>query len=234
MATKIYDIASIELADGTVLELEPLKIKYLREFMILFEKVKAAKGDSEAIAALVECSVAAMKQYHPSIKTVEDAEDLMTMPAIYKLIDVAAGIRVDDKEKDKSVKDQATESGTTWEKFDLATLEAEVFLLGIWKDYDDLEKSLSMPELIATLEAKRKDDYAERKFLAALQGVDLDKETGGTGAVEENPQDIWERKKAKFLSGGMTSDPNDILSLSGKNAQRTGFGIGAGLDYVKV
>ena len=31
-----------------------------------------------------------------------------------------------------------------------------------------------MPELVAVLEAKNDENYENRKFLAALQGVDLD------------------------------------------------------------
>lgn len=50
----------------------------------------------------------------------------------------------------------------------------EVFLLGHWKDYDELESSLSMPELAATLNAMYESERRRQKFMAALQGVDLD------------------------------------------------------------
>jgi hypothetical protein len=50
----------------------------------------------------------------------------------------------------------------------------EVFLLGHWKDYDELESSLSMPELAATLKAIYESERRRQKFMAALQGVDLD------------------------------------------------------------
>ena len=35
-----------------------------------------------------------------------------------------------------------------------------------------------MAELVAILEAMREAEYSEQKFAAAMQGVDLDKETG--------------------------------------------------------
>jgi hypothetical protein len=105
-------------------------------------------------------------------------------------------------------------------------LESEVFLLGIWKDYEELELSLSMPELISTLTSKRDVDYQEKKFFAAIQGVDLDK--------NKNKDNAWEKMKAKVFSGGMTSDPNDVLSLQGQTAAKAGFGIGMGLDYKRV
>ena len=84
-----------------------------------------------------------------------------------------------------------------------------------------------MPELTAILVAKRESDNQEKKFLAALQGVDLDKESGSSS-------NAWEDMKARVFSGGRAKDSNDILSLSGPNAQKAGFGIGDGLEYVKV
>jgi hypothetical protein len=226
MATTIYKSEIIYLFDGTELEIVPLKIKYLREFMQAFENVKVTKNDDEAIAALVECVRVCMKQYYPSISgTVEDIEDSIDMPTIYKVLDVSAGIKI-NKKSEEPVKDQAVESGSTWNDLDLAKLESEVFLLGIWKDYQELELSLSMPELMATLEVSRELDYAEKKFMAAIQGVDLDKESGKSKGQQE-----WEDMKARVFSGGQTSDANDILSFQGPKAQKAGFGIGMGLDY---
>ena len=226
MATTIYKSEIVYLFDGTELEIVPLKIKYLREFMQAFENVKVTKNDDEAIAALVECVRVCMKQYYPTISgSVEDVEDSIDMPTIYKVLDVSAGIRI-NKKSEEPVKDQAVESGSTWDDLDLAKLESEVFLLGIWKDYQELELSLSMPELMATLEVSRELDYAEKKFMAAIQGVDLDAESGkGKGQQE------WEDMKARVFSGGQTSDANDILSFQGPKAQKAGFGIGMGLDY---
>jgi len=86
-----------------------------------------------------------------------------------------------------------------------------------------MEDNLSMPELIAVLEAKYKDDYENKKFFAALKGINLDEQK-----QEVNP---WEVMKARRFSNGQTSDPNDIISLQGYAAQRAGFGIGQGLDY---
>jgi hypothetical protein len=53
-------------------------------------------------------------------------------------------------------------------------LEAKVFLLGIYKNYDDLEENMSMPELLLTLEASEKASFQDRRFSAALKGVDLE------------------------------------------------------------
>jgi hypothetical protein len=65
-------------------------------------------------------------------------------------------------------------------------------------------------------------EYQERKFMAAMQGVDLDKETN----QEEDP---WTKLKNKVFNQGRKDD--DILTFKGDKARRAGFGIGMGLDY---
>jgi len=222
MATKIYDTKKISFVDDRVITLAPLKIKYLREFLEKFETIKQAKTDDESISVLAECALIAMQQYCPSIKTIEDLEDALDLPTIYEVIDIAAGIKINEKSED-AVKTQAVESGSSWETLDLAKLESEVFLIGIWKDYDELESSISMQELTATLKIKRELDYSDKKFSAAMQGVDLDKNSGNSNA--------WEDMKARVFSKGAATDGNDILALQGRNAEKAGFGIGMGLDY---
>lgn len=79
-----------------------------------------------------------------------------------------------------------------------------------------------MPELVSILESKREQDHIQRKFMAALQGVDIDK---------NNKPNAWEEMKARVYSKGRTSNPNDIVALQGAAARQAGFGIGYGLDY---
>jgi len=86
-----------------------------------------------------------------------------------------------------------------------------------------MEENLSMPELIAILNAKQKEDYEQRKFAAALKGVDIDK---GSSTSDE-----WQKLKTKVLTKGKVTDPNDITSLQGYEAKKAGFGIGNGLEY---
>ena len=226
MATSVYDIKNIKILDGTEIEISPLKIKYLREFMDKFENVKIAKGEVEAIEALSECAQVCMKQTRPDLandkQKFEEAIDLETL---YKILDVCAGIKINEK-KDEPVKKQAVDSGSSWNDLDLATLEAEAFLLGIWKNYEELEISLCMSELLKTLEVSRESDYTDKKFSAAMQGVDLDANAKKTNA--------WEDMKARVFSDGAATDANDILAYQGPNAERAGFGIGLGLDYESV
>jgi hypothetical protein len=222
MATSIYQKRKFYFIDRTEISAGPLKIKYLRDFLETFEPIKEAKTDNESISILVDCALIAMKQYAPHIKTVEDLEDNLDLPTIYEVLDIAAGIKINQK-SEEPVKSQAVESGSSWETLDLAKLESEVFVLGIWKDYEELEESLSMAELSATLEIKRELEYNDKKFFAAMKGIDLDKQS--------KKGNEWEDMKARVFSKGKATDGSDIMALQGKNAERAGFGIGMGLTY---
>jgi hypothetical protein len=103
-------------------------------------------------------------------------------------------------------------------------LLGEVFLLGNWKNYEELEDSLSMPELIQTFKSMQKTEEEKRKFLAMLQGVDLN-----DSSEEEGPSFDDVRRKAF----GIDASKDDIISLQGQFASEAGFGIGAGLGYSK-
>ena len=192
--------------------------------MIEFDNVKNAVSDEDAIEKLAICVAICMKQFRPEIATKELVEDLCDISMIYKIIEFAASIKLNNK-SEEPVKEQA-EKGSSWSEFDLAEIEGELFLLGNWKDYDELESSLSLPEITLTLTSKRELDYKEKKFFAAIQGVDLDSESNSEG-------NAWEKLKTRVFSNGATSDPNDIMALQGMNADMAGFGIGQGLSYEK-
>jgi hypothetical protein len=149
------------------------------------------------------------------------------MPTVHEILDIAGNIKIgDNEESDVKEQVQKGDPGPSWEEFDLAKLESEVFLLGIWKDYKELEASLSLSEIMAIISSKRELDYQEKKFFAAIQGVDLDEASGSDRGQKE-----WEDLKARVFSRGATNDSNVILALQGQNAKKAGFGIGMGLDY---
>ncbi len=84
-----------------------------------------------------------------------------------------------------------------------------------------------MPELSAILKATRDKAHEERKFNAAIQGIDLD-------AAQGQQEDAWEKLKAKVASGGKATDSKDVLGLQGKAAEKAGFGIGYGLEMEEI
>lgn len=225
MATSIYETGTVETIDGIQIELSPLKIKYLREFMDSFSFLKEAVTDDVALTFMSDCVRIAMKQFYPSIQTIAQVEDNFDVDTIRDILNIVAGIKIDPEEDNLPDQAKKDSSGQTWDQFDLVPLEAEIFMLGIWKDFDELESSLSMQELTALLDSKREKDYQDKKFAAALQGVDLDDQSG---RKEEDP---WEAMKARVFSGGKTGDANDILAYQGANASKAGFGIGMGLGY---
>ena len=77
-------------------------------------------------------------------------------------------------------------------------------MLGIWKSYQELEDTMTLQELLETYEAVLDREYRDRRFHAALQGVDIDEQTsGGTniGSGEKHIGDITQlsAKKQKDL-----------------------------------
>lgn len=225
MATQIYKVGTVELIDGRVLELKPLKIKYLREFMEAFENVKDSYNDEIALTFVSDCVRICMKQFCPDIDSIFAVEDSFDIRGMYKVMEFAAGVTMNPDNENTVKQANEDDEANSWETLDLVKLESEAFLLGIWKDYEDIETSLSMPELVAILETKRENEYSDKKFAAAMQGVDLDEQTG---RKEEDP---WEAMKARVFSGGKTEDSNSILAYQGANAAKAGFGIGMGLGY---
>jgi len=228
MATDIYKVEYVKTVDDIEIEIIPLVIKYMRQAMDLFSNIGKDSTEEEVLDILCDCVRITMKQYYPPLSnTLEDVLDNFDLNTIYNILDYSMGIKLNKKE-DSTIKEKATSSkeDSSWETLDLVKLETEIFLLGIWKNYDELEKSISMPELITTISSRRELDYQEKKFLAAMQGINLDEETGQSKGQKE-----WEDMKARVFSGGATSDSNDILALQGQNAAKVGFGIGMGLDY---
>jgi hypothetical protein len=231
MPTKIYDISYIKTIYGKNIEVSPLKIKYMREFMTKFDSVKTAKDEDEIIQILTECATIAMKQFYPEVDTVEKFEDHFDLKTMYKVVEYAGGIKMDNEESEESVEQpEQTESSSKsgWEDLDLNKLESEAFLLGIWKNYEELESSICLAELMSILEQKREMDYQDKKFTASLKGIDLDEASG------QKQEDPWEAMKARVAakaSGIGNGNPNDVTSLQGVRAQQAGFGIGNGLDY---
>lgn len=83
-------------------------------------------------------------------------------------------------------------------------------MLGHWKNFDELESSLSIDELNAILNASREKQERDMKFQAAINGIDVDGEK-----QEEVPQDI------------------SVLQNS-RLASQEGFGVGEGLGFLKL
>jgi hypothetical protein len=235
MPTEVYKTGYIKTIDGIEIEIIPLKIKYLKELMIAFDAVHQSTSEEETIGILSECCRIGMKQYYPKFsKSIESLEDNFDLNAIYDILKYSAGIDIKQNSNEPVIEQAKKEDNAiNWKTLDLAKLESEVFLLGIWKNFDELELSISIEELMQVLSVTRDLDYEEKKFSAALQGIDLDSKTGNSNGEVKGQQE-WENMKARVFSGGTTQDSNDVLSLQGPQAIKSGFGIGAGLGYTDL
>jgi hypothetical protein len=98
MADKATSKEKVTLVDGTELTVQPLKISLLRPFMKRFQDLTAVSDDNEkAMDVLVDCLLIAMKQFKPELSEDKEAlEDVLDLPTVYKIIDIASGIQLTD------------------------------------------------------------------------------------------------------------------------------------------
>lgn len=99
MATSVYEIVEVELIDGTTIKMRPLKISLLRDFMKEFQKIgdeEIAADNIKSMDLLLDCAAIAMKQYNEEYADKAKLEDVVDLPTIYKIIEVAAGIKLND------------------------------------------------------------------------------------------------------------------------------------------
>ena len=92
--TTINEAKTIALLDGTVIEVRPLRISLLREFMKSFEQIAAVAEDNEkSMNLLLECVTIAFKQFKPELaEDPKKLEDMLDLPTVYKIVEEASGI----------------------------------------------------------------------------------------------------------------------------------------------
>jgi hypothetical protein len=81
-----------------------------------------------------------------------------------------------------------------------------------------------MPEMVQTFKSMQKTESEKRKFLASIQGVELN-ESSNENKEESSFEDV--RRRAL----GINAAADDVVSLQGSFASEAGFGVGAGLGY---
>ena len=100
MATSVYQPVDIELFSGKVVTLRPLKLSLLRKFMKEFDGLsKVADDNDKSLSKMVDCVAIAMSQYDPELAADKAAlEDELDLPTLYRIIEVASGIKMDDSD----------------------------------------------------------------------------------------------------------------------------------------
>lgn len=97
MATKAFNTESFELQDGTVVEIRPLNIKRLREFMEIIEKFENAENQTDVIDLMVDaCAVAIARDNEELAADKEKLEDILDVPTMYRVLEIAGGVKLDD------------------------------------------------------------------------------------------------------------------------------------------
>lgn len=96
MATTVHEANTLTLIDGTKIEVRPLKISLLREFLKKFDEVAAvAEDNAKSMTVLVECAQIALKQYKPEIADdLVKLEELLDLPTVYKIVEAASGVQL--------------------------------------------------------------------------------------------------------------------------------------------
>jgi hypothetical protein len=81
-----------------------------------------------------------------------------------------------------------------------------------------------MPEMVQTFKSMQKTESEKRKFLASIQGVELN-ESSNQNEEGSSFEDV--RRRAL----GINASADDVVGLQGALASEAGFGVGAGLGY---
>jgi len=96
MATTVNETKTVTLIDGTTIEVRPLKISLLRQFMKKFEGIaEVADNNDKSMNILMECVQIAMRQYSPELAESKDQlEDNLDLPTVYKIVEEASGVNM--------------------------------------------------------------------------------------------------------------------------------------------
>jgi hypothetical protein len=105
MTTRVYTIEEIELQDWEKpVRIHPLTIKKFRELAEILQQltptpeIQKKKGfkNKEFLDVMLEATAFAMKTFEPELGTVEVLEEHVDMPTMERILDIAAGVKLND------------------------------------------------------------------------------------------------------------------------------------------
>lgn len=78
---------------------------------------------------------------------------------------------------------------------------------GAWKNFEEIEDNLTLGELDEILNAARKMQHEQNKFIAAMQGIDLEK--------NGRPEDEFEavKRRAEAQLAGMSEEQYEFSQV---------------------
>lgn len=97
MATKVGKSGEkVTLQDGTVVEIKPLNIKRLRDFMEITKQFEKAKDDAEGLDLLVRATqVALLAVDEEKYADLDELEDLLDITIIADIMRISGGVDID-------------------------------------------------------------------------------------------------------------------------------------------
>lgn len=84
-------------------------------------------------------------------------------------------------------------------------------LLGIWKNVEELEMWITLEELNAILNAAREKEHNRNRFMAAIQGIDIDKDQ--KDEVKNRFEKVQQRVQARLQGKSEEQLEYDELGL---------------------
>jgi hypothetical protein len=95
VATTVYSTIEIELLDGTTVTVKPLSIKNLRLLMREWNKVTEVENEDQFLDTLLKCTKIALSQFITDV-TEEQLEEILDLQTMYKVLEIAADIKLND------------------------------------------------------------------------------------------------------------------------------------------
>jgi hypothetical protein len=92
--------------------------------------------------------------------------------------------------------------------------------VGAWKSFDELEENMSLPEIMASVEELYDADWLDKRFLAGLNGIDLDDNRDPNTPSE---QEVLERIVARANAVLSGADPDDTVAVSRQKFAQIGI-----------
>lgn len=97
MATTVYTVEEVTLQNGTTYLFKPFNIKLLRKFMAKFNALETPENEDEGIDQMLDLAAICVEQVDKELAEDRDAlEEALDNPTIYKLIEICAGIKLND------------------------------------------------------------------------------------------------------------------------------------------
>jgi hypothetical protein len=99
MPTTVYDTFEIKLSNGTVINVQPLKINKLKKFLKAIKPIQdgTANTDEAAMEVFIEAGMICMEQFAPELATDRDKfEDNLETPTLMKILEIAGGLKLNN------------------------------------------------------------------------------------------------------------------------------------------